>query len=287
MSKFNIGVIVCALFCSGCGGTENKDAGQKTIAVSIEPLRQIVEQIGGDDYTVETILDKGANPETFEPSLSRRATADKSEVFFMLGAFPFEGRLSDSASGKTRVADVSENIERIYGTHSHHGHDESCEHEADPHTWTSAKNALIIVRNVAKVLSEINPLHKKLYEDRRDSMISLIDSLDRQIESKLTVSPTRSFAIWHPSLSYLARDYGLKQIAVGQENKEISPRRVKAIIDQVKKENIKVFFFQKEFDSRQAITINESMGTRLVQVDPLAYDWISQLETIADELSKQ
>lgn len=286
MSKFDIGVIACVLLLAGCGEKENNDAEQKIISVSIEPLRQIVEQIAGADYTVKTILDKGANPETFEPSMSRRAMADKSEVFFTLGAFPFELRLTDSAGSKTRVANVSENIELIYGTHGH-GHDEPCEHETvDPHTWTSAKNASAIVRNVAKVLSEVNPSHKKIYENRCDSMISLIDSLDRQIEIKLAESPTRSFAIWHPSLSYFARDYGLKQIAVGQENKEISPRHVKSILDNVRNENVKVFFFQKEFDSRQAVTINESMGTRLVLIDPLAYDWISQLETIADELSK-
>ncbi|MDE5568046.1 MAG: zinc ABC transporter substrate-binding protein [Muribaculaceae bacterium] len=272
------------LIVAGCSGNSMQEA-KPSIAVSIEPLRNIAEQIAGNEYEVETILDRGANPETFDPSMSRRAAVDKSVAFFTIGAFPFEEKLTSSASDNIKTIDVSEGIRRVYGTHTHSNGAE-CHHEADPHTWTSLKNAKIIAGNMATALSELNPVNSELYKHRLDSLTDVIDALDKKIESQLSDMPSRSFAIWHPSLSYLARDYQLKQISVGQENKEVSPRRMKEVLEQASSEGIRVFFFQKEFDSRQAMTINEHLGSRLVVIDPLDYDWMQQIQTIADELSR-
>lgn len=283
-TAFYIFSIISCLLLAGCTKNSNQEV-KPTIAVSIEPLRNIAEQIAGDDFTVETILDRGANPETFDPSMSRRAAVDKSVAFFTIGAFPFEEKLSLSAGERIKTTDVSDGIKRVYGTHTHSNGAE-CHHEADPHTWTSAKNAKIIAENIAGALSELNPDHAVVYKHRLDSLVNVIDALDEKIKLQLADLPSRSFAIWHPSLSYLARDYQLKQISVGQENKEVSPRRLKEILENASSEGIRVFFFQKEFDSRQAMTINEHLGSRLVVIDPLDYDWMKQLQTIADELSK-
>ncbi len=263
---------------------KSQDEQKPRLTVSIEPLRNIVEQIAGDDYDVVTVLDKGSNPETFEPSMSRRAAVDKSELFVTVGAFQFEEALAESSAGKTETIDASEGIERLYGTHSHdHG---DCSGGADPHTWTSAKNAKAMAKNVAAALQRINPGKHDEYGKALGRLLSRIDSLDIKIAEQLAGAPQRAFAIWHPSLSYYARDYGLEQIAVGEESKEISPRRLKEIIEHAAGHDVRVFFFQKEFDSRQAKSINDQIGSRLVTIDPLAYDWMSQLETIANELSR-
>lgn len=283
-SRFCIFYLFLALLSIGCAkkGETNDKA---ILVVSIEPLRNITEQLAGDEYRVETILDKGANPETYDPSMSRMAAVDKSKAFFSTGAFPFEEKLAEVANKNVQIKDVTEGIKRVYGTHTHNNGEE-CHHEADPHTWTSAKNAKIIGNNIAKVLADINPERAMVYRNRLDSLALVIDKLDGRIAEQLDSVSTRSFAIWHPSLSYMARDYNLKQVAVGQENKEISPRRMKEIIEEATNESIKVFFFQKEFDSNQAITINESLGAKMVTIDPLAYDWMKQLEIISDALSE-
>ena len=291
MNKVYVSILSAIVIALASGCSKGNDTADKpTLAVSIEPLRNITEQIAGDDFDVETVLDRGANPETFDPSINRRATVDKSLAFFTTGSFPFEEKLASSANKTVDVADISTGINRVYGTHSHsHGNGPECHHnhnDADPHTWTSAKNAVIIAENIARKLSELNPEHAEVYEHRKDSLVREIESLDNRITTQLSDVPSRSFAIWHPSLSYFARDYNLKQIAVGQENKEVSPRRLKEILDQTEAEGIRVFFFQKEFDSRQAMTINDHIGSRMVVIDPLDYDWMKQLQLIADELSR-
>lgn len=286
--RYNIVLLSMALSLSlaGCGKSDRADRQDKPlIAVSIEPLRNIVERIAGDNFDVITILDKGANPETFDPSMSKRAAADRSAVFFTVGAFPFEEAIEKSGSDKSKAVDVSDGIKRLYGTHGQRaGHE--CGHAGDPHTWTSVRNMRVMAGNITDYLSEIDPDHAEEYKARSVSLSAELDSIDQKISERLSGAKPRAFAIWHPSLGYFANDYGLKQIAVGEESKEISPRRLKEIIAGAAGDSVRVFFFQKEYDSRQAEAINEQLGSRIVNIDLLGYDWLSQIEAITDELTE-
>lgn len=270
--------LLCA--CSSSHSSESKPM----LAVSIEPQRKLLEAIVGDNYAVASMLPTGANPETFEPTVSQRMQIDKAAAYFTIGFLPFEKTLAASLQGKAPVSDVSQGIHLLTGTHVHGDH----VHEgvADPHTWTSARNAKTMAANMLQSIIQLDPENAETYTRNYANLIAQIDSLDNQIAEIISTAPSRSFAVWHPSLSYFARDYGLHQIAVGQESKEISISTLRSIVDEAKADSARVFFFQKEYDSRQAESINKEMGTRIVTINPLDYDWDKQLIEIAYELAK-
>lgn len=268
----------------GCRREESRP----TLTASIEPLRFIVEQIAGDNFEVTSLMGNGANPETFEPSMSKRMALDRSQAFFISGYLPFEMSLNGSLPGSVTTVDTSEGLELIYGTHNH-GHDDSGGDAGslpDPHTWMSLRNAKVIAANVAHALCEIDPAHSDDYEARLHTLVTRIDNADAAIAAKLRTMPRRSFAVWHPSLSYIARDYGLEQISVGSETKEASVSRLRHIIDEAVADSVDVFFFQREFDSRQAESISRRIGSRMVTIDPQAYDIINEITKITDELAR-
>ncbi len=288
-----LAVLVLALYVCGC--TRKEAAADKPLLmVSIEPQKWILEQLAGDDYAIGTMLDRGANPETFDPSMEKRLQADKATAYFSTGAFPFEESLAQSLPKGARIVNTSDGIEPIYGTHSHthhtsghtHGHD--CDHHgeaADPHMWTSLKNARIIARNMAEALADLDSAGAATVNRRLATLEQRLDSIDKATANRLE-GASRSFAIWHPSLSYYARDYGLNQIAVGQESKEMPAGQVRQVIDNARDANVKVFFFQKEYDNRQAESINSAIGSRMITIDPLAYDWLGQIELITNEIAR-
>lgn len=142
-----------------------------------------------------------------------------------------------------------------------------------------------MARNMAAELSRLNPEGSEVYAGRLASLLASLDSLNVAIAAELTEAPSRTFAVWHPSLSYFARDYGLEQLAVGQESKEMSARQARSVIDRARADSVRVFFFQKEFDARQAEAINEEIGSRLVTIDPLDYNLVHQLQTVADAIA--
>lgn len=261
--------------------------------VSIEPQRWILEQLVDSGVKIETVLQRGADPETFEPTINQRRLIAQCRIFFATGVLPFEAALEKSED--CLFVNTTQGIEPLYGTHSHshhnhsHGHHHRHEHHAeaaDPHMWTSVSGAKQMAANMADALSEVYPDQADTFGKRLSQLCARLDSIDSYIGAKLRSERKLSFAIWHPSLSYFARDYGLHQIAVGMESKEMSARQVKDAIDHAKADSVKVFFLQREYDTRQATTINDAIGSRLVTIDPLAYDWEQQIILIADELSR-
>lgn len=143
-----------------------------------------------------------------------------------------------------------------------------------------------MAKNMADALCRIDPDNADTYNANAIALIQHIDSLHAVTDSLLAAANAHAFAIWHPSLSYFARDYSLHQLALGQESKEASIANLKSMIEEARTDSVKVFFFQKEYDSRQANTISDEIGSRLVPINPLAYDWDAELMKIADELTR-
>lgn len=254
-----------------------------SLTVSIEPQRALLEKIVGNRYDVVAILSNGANPETFEPTVKARMAVDNSDIFFVIGNMPFESTIKSSLSQKVKVIDCSQGIQPIYGTHSH---DESEHNHAniDPHIWASIKNARTIAATMLNAVIEIDPANADFYRHNFAELDSSLIATDKQFEARLA-DHKGAFAVWHPSLSYFARDYDLTQIAVGFENKDMSPKHLVEVTKQAQAAGVKVLFFQREFDSRQAQSLNEVLKARMITINPLAYNFINELSEIVDELT--
>lgn len=278
-------ILLTGLAC-GCSGGKSEGAGSKhLLAVSVEPQRAMLQEIAGDGYEVVTLLANGANPETFEPTMKTRMAIEKADAYFTTGKMPFETATARSLPETVRIVDTSAGIEPVYGTHDH-GHGEvGHEHgEADPHTWVSVRNARVMAQNMRDALVETDPENADVFTANHARLDARLDSLDKAIGRRLE-GAHKAFAVWHPSLSYFARDYGLKQISVGFENKEMSPKRIAHVRDEARDEGVRVFFFQKEYDSRQAETLNEAIGAKMVTINPMAYDWEQELTKIAEAMA--
>ena len=79
--------------------------------------------------------------------------------------------------------------------------------------------------------------------------------------------------------------FWLCQRIVSSEGKEATARALQRSVDRAVADSVRVFFFQREFDSRQADAVNRHIGARMVAIDPLGYDWEGQMNLIADELA--
>jgi zinc transport system substrate-binding protein len=279
------GSIICLT--ASCSG--NNESDKPTLAVSIEPERYILEQLAGDKYNVITVLDNGADPETFEPSMSKRVIVDNSAAYFTIGYLPFENTIVASMQSKDKVVNTSVGMNLVYGTHSHQNDDngyDTTNNVADPHTWTSIENIRIIATNMVTVLCNLDSERIDLYNERLKKLNFHLDSLEETFTAKLAKAKSHAFAIWHPSLSYFARDYNLEQISVGLENKEISLLTHQNIVKEAVDDSVRVFFIQQEYDKRQAESINKAINSRLVSINPLSYNIETELTKIVDELAK-
>jgi len=281
--------LAAALAVSSCASDGNN--GKTILAVSIEPQRQILEQIAGPDFDVVTVLGHGSDPETFDPSTSQRVALDDADIYFATNVLPFEMTLKESIGANTTFVPTTGNIELIYGNHGHsHGESDSHEHHhdmaVDPHYWSSIEGAENIARTMYKSLSEKYPEKKADFTERYDQLTDSLTKLREYIGQTLDKAPCRTFAVWHPSLSYFAREFGLEQLPLGVEGKDLSAKALAEAIDHAKADSVRVFFFQPGIDSRQAEVMSQGIGSRLVPVNLLEYDWQGQLKLISDEIAR-
>lgn len=96
----------------------------------------------------------------------------------------------------------------------------------------------------------------------------------------------RSFLIFHPALSYIARDYNLTQIPIEFEGKDPSASYLGEVIDRARADSISTILVQKEFNRKNAETIASEIGARVVDIYPLSDDWVRSLKDVADAISE-
>lgn len=276
-----------ALMATACGKAGD---GRPVVAVSLEPQRYILEQLVGDRYRVVTVLPQGGNPETFDPTLTNRRDVDNSEVYFTIGNLPFENTITEGINPDVKVVNTSKDIEPIYGTHghchAHHHHGHSHGDFADPHYWASVKNMREVSRTMCEQMKLVDPEHAADYAARFAKLDTHLDSLDRAYAERLAAAETRSFIVWHPALSYFARDYGFEQIVVSDDNKEVSLQKLREVIDKAKDHGVKVFISHGYCNPGQAEAVCNGTGARFVEVNVANYDWENQLNTVVDELTR-
>ena len=85
------------------------------------------------------------------------------------------------------------------------------------------------------------------------------------------------FFIYHPALTYLARDYGLSQVAIEHEGKEPSAKHLARIIDQAREASIKHIFYQSEFPASSVEAICKDTNSNAVEINPLEEDIFSNI----------
>ena len=285
-------LVTVTLLLQGCG---SKDSDKLKITVSLEPQRYFLEKIVGDKIEVSCLLAKGGNPESYEPSMNDMMTLEKSAAYLKMGNVGFEQVLADKLKQNNKtlnVYDVSKGIEPIYGTHDcceHHHHEGEHHHEGDidPHTWTSIKNAKVITKNMYDVVIKVDAKNADYYKTNYDKLMASLDSLDNYASEKLASHKGVAFLVWHPSLSYFARDYGLEQITIGQIGKELSAKQLQEQIDNARNHKARVFFFQKEFDSQQASVVNNQIDATMITINPLSYDWETEIRRIVDAIASK
>lgn len=277
--KYIRALYLSVFFYVAFGSCVRDNVDSRKLVVSIEPQRYLLEQIVGDKMTVSSLLSKGDNPENFDPSISSLMDVEKGRAYFSIGLMGFEDALIKRAvqsKPDIKVVDCSAGIDYIADEH-HAGGGNVHLHSVDPHIWSSVKNAKIIACNMYNAVVDIDPDNEEYYTERYKVLQVRLDSLDAGLTHKLAPYRGKAFIVWHPSLSYFARDYGLEQIAIGFDNKEMSVTSLQSKIDESLSHHAAVFLVQADYDGEKSQNIADYTGAKSVIINPLNYEWEEEM----------
>lgn len=250
---------------------------ERQITVSIEPLRYFTEQIAGDRFHVTTLVPASGNPELYEPTAQQIMNLSNSDLYIKVGNLGFERtwmKKLETNAPHMIIIDASADIHL----------QKSVNGIEDPHTWTSAANALRMARNIYKALAEVDSKDSTYFKANLDNLVDKIERVDRAIRLKLTKDKTRAFLIYHPSLTYFAQEYGLTQIPIEEEGREPSATQLQSVIANAREKGVKTLFVQKGFANRNVNIVAKSCGATMTDINPLNYHWDQEMVRIAEKL---
>lgn len=247
-----------------------------TVTVTIPPYKYFVEKIAGDKVDVNVMVSNGNNPETYEPNAQQMMELSNSALYLKVGSIGFEQtwmkKLQDNAPDM-KLIDTSVGIIPAKTPGGN----------IDPHVWMSCKNARIISSNIFKALCQLEPENKTFFQKNYQQLLSSIDRQDSIIRKSFKDNPemVRKFVIYHPILTYFARDYQLEQLAIEEEGREPSAAQLKSLIERARKQKIRYCLIQAEFANRNTTTFIKESQTKAMDINPLQADWANAMKEVS------
>lgn len=272
-----IAVGVMAIFpLQACNDTETAEDGALIIAVSIAPLGDFVQNVGGDNVEVVVMVPPSYSPHTYEPTPSQMAKISEADIYVKVGSgVEFEEAWMDDLIAQNPDMYIIDCSVDITITNN------------DPHIWNSPVNVQQMVENIYQGLITVDPDNEDIYMANKNGYIADLEELDSYIRETLSGFDNRNFLIYHPSFGYFAAEYGLTQIPVEHEGKEPTPQVIQDCIDKAVEYNLNYVFVAPQFATSYAETIAQEIGGQVLYVDPLPSSYISNMRSVAASIESE
>ena len=290
LAAFLTGVFITIAVVWATSSSESKN--RIKVFVSIPPQAYFVERVGGDRVDVSVMVGPGHSPATYEPRPKQMSELGGARLYFRTGV-PFENvwmRRLAKVNPKMRVIDTHRGIELI--SVKSHGHGKRGTHAhlgiglKDPHIWTSLRLVKIQAQNICDALVSEDIARRSYYKRNLAGLHRDLDNLDARIAKMFKDLKTRKFMVFHPAWGYFARDYALEEIPIEMEAKEPSAKALADLIEQAKQHRTRVVFVQQQFSKASAEAVARAIGAKVVQVDPLARDYLNNMRKVAETFAR-
>ncbi|QPB23866.1 metal ABC transporter substrate-binding protein [Rhizobium sp. 007] len=169
----------------------------------------------------------------------------------------------------------------------------------NPHAWMSPKNALIYVDNIRDAFVKYDPKNAAAYEANAAAYKEKIEATITPIREKLAQIPEdkRWLVSSEGAFSYLARDFGLKELYLWPINadQQGTPQQVRKVIDAIDANKIVAVFSESTVSDKPARQVARETGVHyggVLYVDSLSEEdgpvptYIDLLRVTSDTVEK-
>lgn len=239
--------------------TEQREPGKFKVVTTFTVLADMAQNVAGDAAEVVSITKPGAEIHGYEPTPQDIVRAQDANLILWNGLNLerwFEQFLSN-LHGVPSVT-LTEGIEPIpIASGSYSG-------KANPHAWMGLGNALIYIDNIEKALAKYDPEHAATYAKNAAAYKERLKATIEPLRAAVATIPEdqRWLVTCEGAFSYLARDFGLKELYLWPINADQTgtPQQVRGVIDGVRKHNIPVVFCESTVNTSPAKQVARETG---------------------------
>lgn len=276
--------------------SEEASADKIGVMVSIVPQQYVVRQLGGDYVQVESITPPNYSPETYQVTPRQMDALGRAQVFCRIG-MPYEETLVNRLSElfpSLIIVDTREGVSMLAMEEGgDHGHSEDSEEEhhhhhgdLDPHIWLDPLRVKIQAASMADALKKCRPDQAAYFDENLKAFEEEMDRLHEEASQILAPVKGKTFYVFHPAFGYFADSFGLEQRAIESEGKSPGPRRLYAIIEELKNTGARALFEQPQFKAVELNSVAAETGVSVVLLDGLAADYYENMIRMARALAE-
>ncbi|SDQ10671.1 metal ABC transporter substrate-binding protein [Leucobacter chromiiresistens] len=303
--------------CSGgASADQGGGAGGLKVVATTTQLTDFASEVGGDDIELTGLLSPNASAHHFDPSPADLLALGEADVLIVNGAnletfvddavdaSGFDGTIITAADGidldeakhitaeggETESHD-HEHADEEHADESEHDHEHDHEHAEDahaehdhdhgdlnPHIWTSPKNAIGMVAEIADGLAAADAEHADGYEQRAGDYTERLQQLDAWVAAQFERVPAeeRVLVSGHDSLRYYLHEYGIEFVGSilpsFEDNAEPSAADIDALVAAIRERGVKAVFVESSMSPKLAQTIADEAGVEVVDSENLYAD---------------
>lgn len=266
--------------------TANAAAVQKppTVLATIKPLHSLASAVTEGVSVPQLLISGSTSPHLFQVKPSHIRSVRDADVILWAGegVERFLPSLVSKFNDHAEVLEIAETdgIVLHAGRNKHRKVDFSIGESVDPdsidyHLWLDPNNALIIVDLLAARLSELDSANATTYLSNAKSFNTSLTNTVVEVEKLLSVVTGHRYLIYHDSLQYIEKAFGLGEAIViaPQPQVQAGGKRLRALYGELADDNPGCLFSEPQFRSSVVKTLADDLGLETVTVDPLAYDF--------------
>lgn len=263
--KTLIGVplLIAALSVSACGlGQSSASTDKVAVVASFYPLQFATQQIGGSHVAVTSLTKPGAEPHDVELTPRDVGTVSKADlVVFEKG---LQGAVDSAveSQGGDRGLDVAPvaklDLRLASGT-------------TDPHFWLDPQRYADVAAAISARLSIVDPAHKADYEKNAKVFEDRLTAISAEFTAGLANCQREDIVTSHSAFSYLARRFGMNQIAINGISAEQEPTAaaLAAVSTFARANKVTTIYAETLVSPAIAQTVARESGATMATLDPI------------------
>jgi ABC-type Zn uptake system ZnuABC Zn-binding protein ZnuA len=262
---------------STVGVSAAPDAGALRVVATTTVFADLVADVGGRKVAVTSLVPKGGEVHTFDPTPSDVSRVAEAELVVMngLGLDEWIAQIVTDSGSAAPIVELGEDLEGvtyIEGVEEHDeepaASDEDGHGEVNPHLWLNVAYVALYVDRITEALMAADPDDAASYEANGAAYRARLGELDAWVHQQMDTIPeaNRKLVSFHEAFPYFAAAYGLEIVGtiVEAPGQDPSAGEIAALVEAIKASGAKAVFTEAQFSPELAQTVAAEAGVAVV-----------------------
>jgi zinc transport system substrate-binding protein len=290
MKKYFVHILalfaVLAISCEKQAEKKQKESmqafGKLNIVATIFPLYDFARASAKESANIKMLIHPGASIHSYEPSPADIKSIHNADVFLYIGGENdawVERILSTLDTSKMKIVRLFDFV-KLYEEEEKEGMQVEEEEKAggdekgkfeieyDEHIWTSPKNAVLMIGEVANALCEKDVSNCEYYRENTGNYISQINELSGELSQIVNSAKRKQIVVADRfPFRYLTEEYRLDYAAAFpgcSDQSDASAATIAYLIKTVQKNKIPYIYHVELSSKKTAETVAEQTGTKML-----------------------